>query len=147
MVYSRRHERVIEIWSDMSVRIIIAYHPADASRNATEVAFKTIMITGLNIPSHSGTGKSKTRRTVQHAKSLIKDKIGLSPGSEVEITIKQEKMGELAEKIKRWNEVERKKVAARLQRWADKREKREYEGWWEWCKGEGWKVRINLILF
>lgn len=31
-------------------------------------------------------------------------------------------MGDFAEKIKRWNEVERKRVAARLQVWADGKE-------------------------
>lgn len=112
-------------------------------RNAREVAFKTILITGLNIPAKL---KKSDRLTVLDAKRRIKLTIACPPEEQVEITIKQEKMNELAEAIKRWNEVERKRVMERLQPWADGRIAKGKTsgggggGCWGWLKGEGYKV-------
>lgn len=121
------------------------------SRNSQEVAFKTIMITGLEIKY-----KPKTL-TIRQAKNQILLKIGCGIDEPVEITIKQENMGKLAEKIKLWNEVERPKVAARLQRWADEQEAKSKGldvgdhgdgggGCLGMLKGEKWMVSLLSVL-
>jgi mevalonate kinase len=61
-------------------------------------------------------------------------------------------MNELAEAIKRWNEVERKRVMERLQPWADGRIAKGKTsgggggGCWGWLKGEGYKVSSRGLI-
>lgn len=115
VVYSHRHERAIETWAEMSVvltstdkqaLLLSSLWQADASRNANEVAFKTLLLTGLSLKS------TDTRK----AEGEICRMLGVVGDEDINISFKQDKMGETYDRVEYWNNEGHKRAAAAVER-------------------------------